>query len=169
MDVEVEDVLEVVELDVVVGTQSPPPHASQQLGTVPTHTLPPFGGRQRPGPLFTVQRSRPAAFVRQHATAPARPHVDFAAQRLTVPLHSSRSCSVATRTAITPDAQRTYAPWLAKLAQAQVASMSVRAAITAAVSPGWSPHAASATGASAASSTTAQANARLTRGDGIDR
>jgi len=107
IEVEVVDVLVVVEVDVVVGVQSPAPHASQQLGTVPVQAVPPFGARQRIASLFTLQRSVPPALVRQQATAPGRPQVDRAAQRLTVPLHSARSWPVATRTASTPAAQLT--------------------------------------------------------------
>jgi hypothetical protein len=107
IEVEVVDVLLVVEVDVVVGAQSPPPHASQQLGTVPTHAVPPFGARQRDAPFFTLQRSRPTAFVRQQVIAPVRPQVDLAAQRFTVPLHAGRSRLVATCTATTPAAQLT--------------------------------------------------------------
>lgn len=131
IDVELVDVLDVVVVDVVVGTQSPPPHASQQLGTVPTQAVPPLGARQRAASLFTLQRKPPETLVRQQVTAPARPHVERAAQRLTAPLHSVRSCPRATRVVSTPEAQLTYAPWVAMPTQSQVASIAVRAAVVA--------------------------------------
>ena len=107
MVVEVVDVLVVVDVEVVLGTQSPPPHASQQLDTGPTHAVPAFGARQRAASFFTLQRSRPAALVRQQVTAPARPQVDRAAQRFTAPLHAARSCPEPTRTLSTAEAQCT--------------------------------------------------------------
>jgi hypothetical protein len=107
IELEVVDVLLVVDVDVVVGAQSPPPHASQQLGTVPMHAAPPFEARQRDAPFFTLHRRRPPALVRQQATVPGRPHVDRTAQRLTAPLQPRGSRPVATRTVSTPEAQRT--------------------------------------------------------------
>jgi hypothetical protein len=52
---------------VVDGPGQPPPaeQASQQLETVPTQALPPFGARQRSVVRFTLQRVLPAASVRQ--------------------------------------------------------------------------------------------------------
>jgi hypothetical protein len=107
MEVEVVDellvlVLDVVEVEVVDGTQSPPPHASQQLGTVPTQAVPPLVARQRVADFFTPQRCLPSAVVRQQVTAPARPQVDLAAHRLRLALHSGRSSPLAMRAVSTP-------------------------------------------------------------------
>jgi hypothetical protein len=96
-DIEVVDVVvvdevvvdEVVVVDVVVdvvvvgATQPPASHASQQLGTAPTHALPPFGARQASALRLVAQRVTPRRFVRQQVTAPGRPHVERAAQRRT--------------------------------------------------------------------------------------
>jgi hypothetical protein len=106
-----------VDVDVVLGTQLPLPQESQQLGTVPVHALPPFGARQRVASLFTLQRSLPAAVVRQQVTAPGRPHVDRVAQRFTVPLQAERSWFEPTRTPSTAEAHRTYVPWSGTPAQ----------------------------------------------------
>ena len=107
MVVEVVDVLVVLDVEVVVGTQSPLPHASQQLGTVPAHAVPPFGARQRAASFFTLQRSRPAALVRQQVTAPGFPHVERVAHRFTALLQAERSWPDPTRTVSTAVAQRT--------------------------------------------------------------
>jgi hypothetical protein len=107
MVVDVVDVLLVVDVEVVLGTQSPPPHASQQLVTVPTHAMPPLGARQRAASFFTLQRCRPAALVRQQATAPTRPQVERAAQRFTSALQAARSCWEPTRMLSTAEAQCT--------------------------------------------------------------
>src|SRR5262249_53864921 len=72
----------VVELDVVV-TQSPCEHASQQLGTRPTHAWPPRGAAHFAVPLLIAQEVRPALVVRQQVTKPGLPHVDLLAHRLT--------------------------------------------------------------------------------------
>jgi hypothetical protein len=80
-----------------------PPHASQQLGhalTVPPCVV------QLPASLRVLHRAA-GPVPRQHATAPGRPHVDFAAQRLTVDLHRGGSWPPSARWRATPSAQRT--------------------------------------------------------------
>jgi hypothetical protein len=79
----------VVEVDVVVvvvALQPPASQASQQLGTAPTHALPPFGGAtQRAAVRLSAQEVVPERRVRQHVTKPGLPQVDLEAQRLTTP------------------------------------------------------------------------------------
>jgi hypothetical protein len=101
-------VLVVVLVDVVVVTQPPTPHASQQLAKVDVHAVPPAGGRQVPLRLM-LQRVIPCR-VRQQVTNPGRPQTDFAAHRLTAPTHSARSMPVPTLCRATSVAQRTYVP-----------------------------------------------------------
>src|SRR5437762_1161191 len=69
--------------DVVVlvgeGHVPPAPHASQQLGTWPTHAMPP-GGASHPAALcLMLQLAVPLACVRQPVTKPVLPQTDFAA------------------------------------------------------------------------------------------
>ena len=69
--------------DVVVlvgeGHVPPAPHASQQLGTWPTHAMPP-GGASHPAALcLMLQLAVPLACVRQQVTKPVLPQTDFAA------------------------------------------------------------------------------------------
>ena len=68
---------------VVTETQLPAPHASQQLGTFPTHIEPPFGGVHAVALDFTEHVFFPLAVVRQQVTKPDRPQVDCLAQRTT--------------------------------------------------------------------------------------
>ena len=70
---------------VVTETQLPAPHASQQLGTFPTHIEPPFGGVHAVALDFTEHVLLPLAVVRQHVTKPDRPQVDCLAQWTTSP------------------------------------------------------------------------------------
>ena len=79
----------VVEVDevVVVVAQPPAPQASQQLGTDPMHALPPPGATQRAAPRSIEHDVLPDGRVRQQVTNPGLPHVDLAAQRLTVLVH----------------------------------------------------------------------------------
>ena len=53
---------------VVVVAQPPPAHASQQLGSEPTHALPPRGATQRAAVRFTAHESLPELRVRQQVT-----------------------------------------------------------------------------------------------------
>jgi hypothetical protein len=95
----------VVAVVVVVATQPPVPHASQQLANCPTHARPPAGALHREASRFTLQDVF-AFRVRQHVTAPGRPHTERAAHRTTADLHSGRS-NPGTRAAATPAAQAT--------------------------------------------------------------
>ena len=104
---EVVVVLVLVDVAVVLGTQSPFPHASQQLDTVPTHAVPPFGARQRAASFFTLHFNRPAALARQQVAAPGFPQVERAAHFFTAPLQALRSWPEPTRTVSTAEAQRT--------------------------------------------------------------
>ena len=75
----------VVLVDVVGSGHVAPPHASQQLGRSPTQAIPPRGGRHAAGLALMLHCCTPSAFVRQQVANPGRPHVDWAAQRLTLP------------------------------------------------------------------------------------
>jgi hypothetical protein len=110
VDDEVVDVVVVVvDVVVVVGdTQPPDPHASQQLGTEPTHALPPFGARQASAVRFVAHRVTPRRFVRQHVTAPGRPHVERAAQRRTSRRQAAGRSPAATRASAIVVAHRTW-------------------------------------------------------------
>src|SRR5262249_13916576 len=61
-------VVEVDDVVVVVAVQPPASQASQQLGTAPTHALPPFGATQRSAVRLSAQEIVPERGVRQHAT-----------------------------------------------------------------------------------------------------
>ena len=85
-------VVKIVDVVVGVGTvvvvlpgvaQPSGPHASQQLGTLPTHASPFAGALQCDASLSTLQRVSPKPSVRQHVTYPSFPHVDFRAQKTT--------------------------------------------------------------------------------------
>jgi hypothetical protein len=102
------DVVVVPVVDVVVvvfGTTGPthPPvrHASQQCGSAPVQAVPPLGGLQPAARARTRQRVLPLAFVRQHATAPGRPHVDASAQASTARAQARPSPPPLTRAATT--------------------------------------------------------------------
>ncbi len=76
---------------VVLVAQPALPHASQQLGRLPTHAVPPLGGVQSAAPflmLHLVWLTPSTSFVRQQATALALPQVDLAAHRVTGPLQA---------------------------------------------------------------------------------
>ena len=70
---------------------SPPAHASQQLGCVPTQALPPFGAVHASGPFTTLHFVVPLASVSQQVTKPGLPHVELDAQFMTVLAQSSGS------------------------------------------------------------------------------
>jgi hypothetical protein len=61
-------VVEVDDVVVVVALQPPATQASQQLGTAPTHALPPFGATQRAAVRLSPQEVWPERRARQHAT-----------------------------------------------------------------------------------------------------
>lgn len=104
VDVEVDAVVEVTDVEVEVGGATHPllEQASQQLEKPPTHALVPPDPRQLPAARLIRQRV-PRAVVRQHVTAPGRPHVERAAHRSTSRRHA-RGSSALPRT--TADAQR---------------------------------------------------------------
>jgi hypothetical protein len=98
----------VVVVVVVLGvTQPPAPQASQQLGTAPTHALPPDGVVHFAACRFVLHRVAPLALVRQQVTAPGLPQVERAVHRLTVPLHCMGSSPAATRALATAAAHAT--------------------------------------------------------------
>jgi hypothetical protein len=68
---------------VVVVTQPPFTQASQQLDVTAWH-VPPLAVHDAASSA-TLHLVTPLADVRQHVTAPGRPHTDFATQRSTVP------------------------------------------------------------------------------------
>src|SRR5213596_268750 len=91
-------VVVVVGADVVVVVPPPPaqplgPHASQQLGTDPTHADPPRGGLQADALLLIEQLVSPSLSVRQQVTKPGLPQVDCDSQLITAPEHWGRSDS----------------------------------------------------------------------------
>jgi len=88
-------------------TQPPGPHASQQLGTDPTHAVPPGGALQKAALLLMEQVVWPVLLVRQQVTAPGLPQDDCAAQDTTEPSHSGRSEPFSTAASTTPSTQFT--------------------------------------------------------------
>ena len=92
------------------GHEPPGPHASQQLGTDPTHAVPRGGALQNAAALLIEQLVWPLRLVRQQVTKPGLPHVDCAAQRVTSSLHSDRSDPFLTAASATCATQLTYLP-----------------------------------------------------------
>ncbi len=78
-----------------------PPHASQQLSTLPTQAVPPFGLLQAAACFFTLHFCTPLAVVRQQVTEPARPQVECTAQRMTAPLQAPGSAPAFTASFMT--------------------------------------------------------------------
>src|SRR5207249_2411465 len=81
-------VVVVVAAPVVVVVPPPPaqplgPHASQQLGTDPTHADPPRGGLQADALLLIEQLVSPSLSVRQQVTKPGLLQVDCDSQLIT--------------------------------------------------------------------------------------
>ena len=78
---------------VVVGpTHEPPaPHASQQLGTWPTHAVPPCGALHSAALCLMLHFALPRASVRQQVTESFLPQTDFAAHRITESRQACRS------------------------------------------------------------------------------
>ena len=75
---------------VPVGWHPPAPHASQQLGTLPTHALPFSGARQALGSLLILHVVTPLSSVWQQVTALLSPQVDCAAQSTTASWQAAR-------------------------------------------------------------------------------
>src|SRR5581483_5127980 len=107
--------------------QPPGTHASHALVNVLAHAEPPAGGLQCPGSLAIALLVTPFEFVLHQTTAPGFPHVDFAAQRCTVPLQAGLSWSATMRPRMTPDAHLTYVPCVGDPVQSHVASIAARA------------------------------------------
>src|SRR5438046_707223 len=100
----------VVAAPVVVVVPPPPaqplgPHASQQLGTDPTHADPPRGGLQADALLLIEQLVSPSLSVRQQVTKPGLPQVDCDSQLITAPEHWGRSDSFSTASSVTISTQ----------------------------------------------------------------
>src|SRR5436309_9566311 len=85
----------------------PGPHASQQLGTDPTHAVPPRGGLQADSLLLIEQLVLPLLSVRQQVTKPGLPQVDCASQLITAPEHGGRSDPFSTASSVTISTQST--------------------------------------------------------------
>jgi hypothetical protein len=109
-------------------------HASQQLVVAPRHAAPPFGGRHLSALLLVEHRTFPRRSTRQHVTDSGLPHVDFAAQRATSPLHSVGSWPFDARVFATSPTHFTYCPWFGAVAQSHCAAAAARVAATASVS-----------------------------------
>src|SRR5947207_892936 len=77
------------------------PHASQQLGTDPTHADPPRGGLQADALLLIEQLVSPSLSVRQQVTKPGLPQVDCDSQLITAPEHWGRSDPFSTASSVT--------------------------------------------------------------------
>ena len=67
--------------------QVPALQLSQQLGTVPTHAVPPLGATHFDALGATEHLVWPVEFVRQQVTKPGLPQVDLRAQLTTLALH----------------------------------------------------------------------------------
>ena len=80
--------------------------ASQQLAYCPTHALPPLGALQRAALPTMLHVVLPLRLVRQHDTAPGRPHDDLLAQRVTLARQDDGRAAVATCCFTTSRAQR---------------------------------------------------------------
>ena len=85
----------------------PGPHASQQLGTDPTHAVPPGGGSQADSLLLIEQLVLPLLLVRQQVTKPGLPQVDRDSQDITAPEHGGRSDPSSTASSVTISTQST--------------------------------------------------------------
>jgi hypothetical protein len=91
-------------------TKAPPaepaPHESQQLAAVPAHACPPLGALHWLAFDLIEQFTLPRLSTRQQVMAPGLPHVEFAAQWMTSPLHwLGRS----------PEAASSFATWATQL------------------------------------------------------
>jgi hypothetical protein len=102
-------------------TKAPPaepaPQESQQLVAVPAHAWPPFGALHWLAFDLIEHFTLPRLSTRQQVMAPALPHVEFAAQWMTSPLHSFGRSPEAASSFATWATQLTYRPWLLALSQ----------------------------------------------------
>ena len=127
------DVVVVVLVGVVVvlaATQPPAPQASQQLGDVPTHAFRPGRALHFVASRFKLHRVLPPEPVRQQATRPALPHVDRAAHRFTIPVHSARRRPAAIRALATAAAHATWSPCATAALHGQSLATCARASAT---------------------------------------
>jgi hypothetical protein len=83
------------------------PHASQQLGTDPTHAVPPRGALQSLPRCLIEQLVLPLASVWQQVTKPGMPQVDCSAHCTTTPPHWGRSDPPSTAASATCSTQFT--------------------------------------------------------------
>jgi hypothetical protein len=148
---------EVVDVVVVEVGHPPAEHASQQLAQSP---IVPPRALQSAASFMTVHLVASRAGTQQ-VTDPDRPHVDLLAQRFTVPLQLRGKEPSATRCFAMPAAHATYALRVGAAPQSQVASISARAAVMAAASPGSLPHRASAVRAATSSETATTSGAAI--------
>jgi hypothetical protein len=110
VDVVVARVVLVVATRVVVVVLTPQPlpvHASQQLGVDATQAVPPLGALHAATRHLMLHWVTPRELVRQQATAPVLPHVDWAAHLTTLSLHSRGSRAAFTSASATWETQRT--------------------------------------------------------------
>ena len=96
---------------VVVVAWQPFLHESQQLFSVPTHAVPPFGATQSSALRFMEHHLRPFLSVRQQVTAFSRPQTELAAHATTFAAHPQRRSRALIAFFTTPMAQKTYLPW----------------------------------------------------------
>jgi hypothetical protein len=115
---------------VVPPAHEPSAHASQQLGTDPTHAVPPRGALQSCPAGLIEQVVLPVASVWQQVTKPGLPQVDCAAHCITAPLHCGRSDPFSTAACVTSSTQLTYSSWLDAPAQSHCSSAIARTAAT---------------------------------------
>ncbi len=98
----------VVAGDVIgVVVQLPASQASQQLRIFATHAEPPDGAVHAASLDLTEHLRVPLAAVRQHATEPVTPHVDFLAHRRTSARHALGRLALPTASFTTRATQRT--------------------------------------------------------------
>jgi hypothetical protein len=111
---------------VVVTPQLPAAQASQQL-VAPPHAAPPFVAVHFASLGFSEHLVAPFGVVRQHATEPVEPHVDFFAHRRTSARHVFGRLPLFTAAFATPATQCTYAAWATAVAQGHWSSAAARA------------------------------------------
>ena len=88
----------------------PSAHASQQLGSDPTHAVPSCGALQSLSLCLMLHFVWPCSSVRQQVTKSGLPQVDCAAQCTTASLHSWRSDPSLVAASATCCTQLTYLP-----------------------------------------------------------
>ena len=101
---------DVVVLLVPPEMHEPSAHASQQLGSDPTHAVPSCGALQSLSLCLMLHFVWPCSSVRQQVTKSGLPQVDCAAQCTTASLHSWRSDPSLVAASATCCTQLTYLP-----------------------------------------------------------